>query len=498
MPSNSPGQSTPFWDPKSSVYSKQLWLPIDTNLISENNYNASYIKLNKNTWFSANQFKNNNIYNYKLPWLSKDKKNSDDEIKCKKIQLFPNSRQRKILNNWFHTARWVYNKCLVSFNNNELKIDRKELRKQWLDCSSIGNDHKSLNTPYAIRDGAIDDLITAYTTNINSGKQFKLKFRSKKSSSESIMIQKANYKQANVFYPSYFNYHKNNDGSEYIKSAEKLPDQLDFNTRLQRTKLGNFYLCILSKIKIKNYNQAPKINSIISLDPGVRTFVTGYDPNGNIYEWGKNDITRLFKLGCYADKLKNVIDSDKTIRHRTRYRLRRKVLKIFKKIRDLVDTLHKNLSKWLCENYNHILIPDFKSSGIVRKKERKINNKTVRNVLTWSHYRFKQRLLSKAREYPWCKVIETTEEFTSKTCGNCGTIKENLGGNKKFECFHCKIKMDRDFNGARNILLKYYTKLNPKLKIISKNCIVTSEDNNTKGNIYPKSNLVLKLSSNVI
>jgi len=289
-------------------------------------------------------------------------------------------------------------------------------------------------------------------------------------------------------------------GREGIKSAEKLPEKLSHDARLQRTKLGDFYLCILSDIEIKDENQAPKINNIISLDPGVRTFVTGYDPNGNIYEWGKGDVTRLFKLGCQADKLKSIVDFNTTIKHRTRYRLKRKVLKIFERIRNLVDTLHKNLSKWLCENYNHILIPDFKSSGMVRRKERKIRNKTVRNLLTWSHYRFRQRLLLKAREYPWCKIIETTEEYTSKTCGNCGIIKNNLGGNKAFKCSYCKIKMDRDFNGARNILIKYLTQLEKSnlnltklkklnLNLTNKKSIITSEVDNTEEYI-PFKNLI--------
>lgn len=48
-----------------------------------------------------------------------------------------------------------------------------------------------------------------------------------------------------------------------------------------------------------------------------------------------------------------------------------------------------------------------------------------------------------------------TEEFTSKTCTSCGSIKNNLGSNKLFECANCGLKIDRDINGARNILIKH-------------------------------------------
>lgn len=467
MASNSPGRLIPFWNQNSSSYSKLLWLPLNNgiDLVDKSKYNNSLNKLSQNTWFSVNRSNNKVLDDFKLPILNINKPIPENRIKCKKIQLFPTSKQKEILNNWFNTTRWVYNKCLESIKNKQLNINRYELREKWLNGSNIKNNYSwSEQTPSAIRDGAIDDLLVVYKTNLNKNIRFDVKYRSKKSLSESIVIPKKDYKRANVFFPRSL-------GIEGIKSSETLPEKLDFDTRLQRTNLGHFYLCLLSDIEIKSDNQAPKIKNIISLDPGVRTFITGYDPNGSIYEWGKNNMKRLFKLGCKADKIKSLINGDR-IKHMTRYRLRKKVLLIFKRIKDLVDTLHKNLAKWLCENYHYILIPKFNSSGMVRRKERKINNKTVRNILTWSHYRFRQRLLLKAREYPWCNIIETTEEYTSKTCGNCGTIKDNLGGNKIFNCSSCKIKIDRDFNGARNILIKYFTKLNliveknPTLKLI--------------------------------
>ena len=47
---------------------------------------------------------------------------------------------------------------------------------------------------------------------------------------------------------------------------------------------------------------------MISLDPGVRTFMTGYDPSGIAVEWGKNDIGRVYRL-CHAyDKLQSKRD----------------------------------------------------------------------------------------------------------------------------------------------------------------------------------------------
>jgi putative transposase len=467
MSSVSPGTTPlfPFWNKHSNLCNKGLWIPSTDNIkvVAKNNFNLSLKKLAFNSWFTVKQSTCITDLEHKVTLPISNDQNTliDNDFKCKKILLLPDEKQKEILDNWFHDARWTYNQCLASINSKELKIRRKELRKKWLNGLNIkDNFARVLRTPSAIRDGAIDDLRVAFKTNFKSGRQFKINFRSKKAPSESIVIPKKDYKRANVFFPDSFeNYNKD---SCVIKSAEILPAHLNHDSRLQRTRAGKFYLCILSKIEPRNENQISSTQNIISLDPGVRSFVTGYDTKGNIFEWGKSDINRLFRLGCCADKIKSLIDSDK-VNHRTRYNLKKKVLKIFEKIRNLVDTLHKNLAKWLCENYQLILLPEFKTSGMVRRKERKINNKIVRNILTWSHFRFKQRLLSKVREYSQCKVKIVTEEYTSKTCGNCGVIKNNLGSNKVFHCLSCKYKCERDFNGARNILIKYLSK--PKINL---------------------------------
>jgi transposase len=79
-------------------------------------------------------------------------------------------------------------------------------------------------------------------------------------------------------------------------------------------------------------------------------------------------------------------------------------------------------------------------------------------MLTLSHYSFQQRLLSKSEEYTNCKVHIVDESYTSKTCGKCGEINTTLGSSKLFICGNtsCRTELDRDCNGARNILIKNF------------------------------------------
>ena len=147
------------------------------------------------------------------------------------------------------------------------------------------------------------------------------------------------------------------------------------------------------------------------------------------------------------------------MKHKQRRAFQKAARRIRLKVTNLVDELHKKLAKWLCENYRVILLPKFETQKMSLKGFRKISSVTVRKMITWSHYRFQQRLINKAREYPWCCVEICDEAYTSKTCTKCGHINKKLGGNKTFKCSlrSCGFQIDRDFGGARNILLRYLT-----------------------------------------
>jgi putative transposase len=105
---------------------------------------------------------------------------------------------------------------------------------------------------------------------------------------------------------------------------------------------------------------------------------------------------------------------------------------------------------------------NFQRRGL--KTNRRINSKTARAMCTWSHYRFRCHLIQKVRCRPSAQVRLVTEEFTSKTCGKkCGALHPKLGGSKTYKCADCKTVMDRDSNGARNVLLKHLTELTARV-----------------------------------
>ena len=392
--------------------------------------------------------------------------------KCLKIKLYPSEDQRQILNRWMGCARWTYNQCLSGVNEDNIKKGKKDLRNHCLKSTSeiIKGNPWTSDTPYDIRDEAMCDLLKAYKTCFSVGDKFKMRYKSRKDKKDSIVLhskhfnaarkrmlkkeqqskskakQKKDKKDKEAFY----------DFIPRMKSSEPLPDFLEYDSRLIKDIRNQYWMCIPICLPTRTFdNQEMKLKSekVASIDPGVRTFASVYGSDGVCLEVAKGDYGRIYRLGCSVDKLQSKW-SQKGVNHKKRYKLKKAAKNIRKKIKNLVRDVHDKLIKYLVTNYSIILLPIFQTQKMVAKKTRKIKSTTARNLITWSHFSFRQRLVNKIDEYKEVALKIVTEEYTSKTCGGCGKLHQNLKSNKRFVCPCCSYKADRDLNAARNIMIK--------------------------------------------
>jgi transposase len=367
-----------------------------------------------------------------------------EDIRTHKLRLFPTQNQKILLRKWMGTRRYVYNKVLNRIKVKKEKVNFYSLRNKYVTSK---NNPEVLNweleTPKDIRAGAIRDLTKNYNTAfklLKSGniKHFKLNYCSKKKSTPSIEIPKTAIK---INDNSIFLYKRYIPTKIKIskRDIKKIKLDIKYDCRLQ-VKNNKWYLCIpiSKKITLENKN-----NKVCALDPGVRTFQTIYSEENVLQiKIRKENIKRL----------RNQIDTFKSLRARKiikSKRLKRKQRRVSDKINNLIDEMHHKTINYLTNTYKYIILPSFDSQEISRKVK---NNSVNRDLLQLKHFLFKQRLQSKCL-LKKCHLDICTEEYTSKTCGVCGSLN-NVGSKDIYTCSKCKLVIDRDINGARNILIK--------------------------------------------
>ena len=414
---------------------EKLLLPTETDFadLDLNCLSGSSLKTLLNSWFSNN--KNCRLNKSLLqtcsplsPSFRVEFMDSGNTVqRSRKIRIYPNKEQKTILSNWFGASRFAYNKTVEFLKQPDTKAQWKAIKTDLLHSMPEWSEE----VPYQIKSVAIRDCCQAVS---NAKKKFKqtgkfneVKFRSKKRGDNNLFIPQSAVSENGVYHT--------------ILGKLKTAEPLWRSTHDCRVVLQNGRYFIVVPIDVAVKRPENQRLSACALDCGVRTFQTVFSKE-LILKVGEHDFQRIFRY-CYAlDKLisrkkKEKINKFNNAMKRIRW-----------KVRDLIDEIHNKLALTLCRLFDVVYIPSFETHDMVSK----LKHKTSRAMLGWAHYRFKMKLKAKAEEYS-CKIIDCTEEYTSKTCGNCGKIS-SIGGKEVWTCKHCGCAHDRDINGARNILFK--------------------------------------------
>jgi putative transposase len=377
-----------------------------------------------------------------------------------KIRVFFNCQQRRILRKWIGCCRKVYNMVTADFRNTRVLRKQsvyrdmlaRKMREEWPYISEV---------PYNARDEIIKEAranIKSAITALQRGHitHFSAPFRSRKTDTQVLPIRAQNITADLRIYPRMlftrklcqdtkgskgkgkvnakppvkhvqaFRKHTNYDSTRTIRDSRLL-----YERRAKR-----WYLCLVSHKdgQTDSENQAVRCSkknpSVVSLDPGNRTFFTWYSPTHGIGKVGAGDGGKLVKIGLRLDALYS--KRTKTCR-KNKANLNRAISKLRKRLENLRDDFHRKTASWLTKTFDIIVLPKFNTHLMARKGERKIGTKTVRGLMTWAHGKFRQILsnLCLSRGNP---LIHPSEAYTSKTCSTCGWINESLGGKEVFRC----------------------------------------------------------------
>jgi transposase len=171
-----------------------------------------------------------------------------------------------------------------------------------------------------------------------------------------------------------------------IKTKYHHPLEIEFDTRIVKDSIGRFYIIMLKPLEPVRQKAEDTYKKIIALDPGISIFLTGFDADVNTFKFGKHSINILHKKLLRADDIQSEANQKKeasfVLNHKRRQNMKNATRPVFCKVKNQTKDAHHKISKFLCENYDAILLPDFKSSEMVQTGKRNIQNETVRKMLT--------------------------------------------------------------------------------------------------------------------
>ena len=341
--------------------------------------------------------------------------------------------QRARVKQWFGVSRYVYNKTVEY-------LKQPNTVASWLSVKGeiLGElPDWAKPVPYQIKAVAVRDACTAIgeaKRKYRDGKGMqRVGFRSRKHPKQSCYIPKSAVKPQGIYYTMLGKIHYRESLPEAIKDSRLVCHQ------------GRYYLTVPFQAQRQVGESQARV---VALDPGVRCFQTFFSETCCGF-LGRDAMGRIQRL-CYH--LDDLISRSTKVRAQCRYRMRKAAFRMRHRIRDLIDELHHKVACFLVKNFDVILLPTFETSQMVKRGRRKLRSKSVRQMLSLCHYRFKQFLKYKAFEYDKI-VLDVNESYTSKTVSWTGEILTNLGGQKIITGNDGQM-MDRDLNGARGIFLR--------------------------------------------
>lgn len=455
------------WNSVIEEKSLSLWYSAKTDCVDldSNCYSGSSYKTIQNSWFMNKVIKpqNKSLQKIFLPFyksLLADgmESGSTPLIRTRKYKLRLNSLQKKILEKHRHNYRYCYNKAVSLINGRSDivsdttdafsgKIEKKascvnyskfDLRNIIVPAECNSRTPWLLQSGSNIRSQAVFEAHSRFKTcisNITAGNinHFELKYKTKKSNSWTMDIDKSNITTYET--PGNKTGFSLYEETGVIHTTEKFEINKDCKIHFD----GRNYFIVVPYEKKKTTVDINK-HYFCALDPGSRKFQTLYSPEEEVINIGERASDKLYALLLNLD----TAVSKKNKKLETKLRIR---------ILNLQNELHNKVSRFLCENYQNILIPKLtKENDIISKKNRKIKTKTVRQMVVLGHCKFVEKLKTKASEYADVQVKVVTEEYTSQTCLKCHRLTKT--SSETYKCNHCLFQIDRDLLGSRNILLK--------------------------------------------
>ncbi len=441
-------------------------------------------------------------------WVKDHTSTEPDELKTLVIKFHPTPEQKRKLDRELQVSNYVYNKTIAVINSckgkkpskltlrdklvtidtrkdnvlfsklskakaqieriiNNLKQDHRlrsvvkavMIKRKWWNLVKIWHDVVKAKSPPVrneniksfefgvhkdIRAGSVFEAHKNYVNcvnAINAGriKYFRLKYRKKKDNKMSMLLTTKMFKFKN----GTLRFTAQDLKDKTIHVANRTKKVLRQLTTLKDSTITKQYDVYHLRIPIDtNPTKQKTISRVIGIDPGISTFLSCYTPDKSVIIKQTNAYAKVIKLQARLRVLRN---------KRKRKRIRKRVLlKLERRKANVINELHWQSINYLVKNYDLIFLEQFDSQECVKGSKHKALNRKINDL---KPYQFRTRLVYKAGLNG--KLVQIVKAHnTTKTCSNCGSIRQMTLADRTYDCKKCNYVLDRDLNAGKNILLK--------------------------------------------
>ena len=374
-------------------------------------------------------------------------------IRSAKFVLKPTVKQKEILESFFGLSRAIYNISLHNIKNSKFGTYEVQNGKNKGNIVpkiptefDLNKSLPKLKKEYNFLSLLPSDYANATMKNLSRGfdnfyRTFNYpRFKAKKSNNQSFNM----YVGSRVKIDDDYIILAKPRGSSYTKDdlkirfkRHKIKYNFDKVTGFTISRENNkYYISFSFYTEIK-----PKeTNGSVGIDLGIKNFAICSDgvvyPNMKFYE------KSLRKLNINQRKL-----SKKKKGSNNREKAKLKVNKVYSKVKNQRNDYQHKISREIVDKYNIVCLETLKVKNMV--KNRRLS-KSISDV-SWSS--FIEKLSYKVAENQGYLVKIDAYYPSSKTCSNCGCVKESLKLSERvYHCNECGFTIDRDLNASINIL----------------------------------------------
>ena len=224
-------------------------------------------------------------------------------------------------------------------------------------------------------------------------------------------------------------------GVGYVRMAEPLRyEDCKVVSYVFSRKAGKWYVSVQVEILEDIRTDS---TSVVGVDIGIKHWAVASD--GTVCDSPKS-------LKHYERQLKRKqrLLARKAKGSKRREKAKLQVQKAYQKIQNIkLDTIHK-FTATIAKNHGVVVVEDLDVKSMQESDNKHIRKGIQNSAMSES----KRQLLYKCNNY-----VEVDRFYpSSKTCSNCGNVKENLSlSDRSYHCDSCHTTIDRDLNAALNL-----------------------------------------------